>query len=274
MLSVVHTPAAPLSAFVANLWLLSDAPSHPMERVLPSGTLELVINLHEDEFRIHDSSQTERVRRFSGAMVSGAYDSFFVIDARAHTCVMGVHFKPGGAVPIIGHPAAALANSHVDLEALWGPGARALRERLCSAATPAARFQLLESALLARLERSVRPHDAVQVALAALRQGGTVAEIVQRVGLSHRRLIELFTREVGLTPKLYGRVERFQRASLLARRSAPDWAAVAARCGYFDQSHLIRDFIAFSGLSPGEFLRHAGPQLKHDHLALPRGRAR
>src|SRR6187551_2898053 len=89
MLSAVHTPAAPLSAFVANLWSLSDAPAHAKERIVPSGTLELVINLHEDELRSYDSLESSRFRRFSGAIVSGAYDRFFVIDTARDRCLTG-----------------------------------------------------------------------------------------------------------------------------------------------------------------------------------------
>src|SRR6187549_2802297 len=99
MALALHTPGAPLSAFVANLWSLSDAPSHARERIVPSGTLELVINLDQDEFRIYDSLETSQFRRFSGAIVSGAYDSFFVIDTAQHASIIGVHFKPSGALP-------------------------------------------------------------------------------------------------------------------------------------------------------------------------------
>lgn len=270
MLSAVHTPAAPLSTFVSNLWSLSDAPSHARERIVPSGAFELVINLHEDEFRIYESSESERAQRFSGVMVSGAYRRFFVIDTREHASVMGVHFKPGGALPFLGHPPGLFSDSHVDLEMLWGARAREIRERLCSAPTLPLRFQILEAALLEWLSRPRRRHGAVRVALVELERGTRVGEIVQQVGLSHRRFSELFTAEVGMTPKLYGRVQRFQRASRLARRqSSPDWSRLAAECGYFDQSHLIRDFVAFSGFSPEQFLRHSTQHVKEGHVALP-----
>ncbi|HEY6555913.1 MAG TPA: AraC family transcriptional regulator [Polyangiaceae bacterium] len=269
MFSAVHTPVAPLSTFVSKLWSLSDAPSHARERIVPSGTFELVINLDEDEFRIYDSTGSEHVRRFSGAMLSGAYRRFFVIDTREHASVMGVHFRPGGALPFLGHPPGLFPDSHIDLETLWGTHAGELRERLCSAPTLALRFQILEAALLGRLRRPLKRHGAVRVALSALDRGTRVGDIVQQVGLSHRRFNELFTAEVGMTPKLYGRVQRFQRASRLARRrSSAGWSELAAECGYFDQSHLIRDFIDFSGFSPAEFLRHSIPQVKEGHVAL------
>jgi transcriptional regulator GlxA family with amidase domain len=93
-----------------------------------------------------------------------------------------------------------------------------------------------------------------------------VRDLARRVGLSQRRFIQLFTAEVGLTPKLYGRVRRFQRARELVRKATePDWAAVALECGFFDQSHLIRDFGEFSGLSPVAYLNQ-----KSKHVLLDR----
>jgi AraC-like DNA-binding protein len=268
MFSAVQPSAAPLSTFIANLWSLSDAPSHAKERIVPSGTLELVINLSDDQFRIYDTAQGEQFRRFSGAIVSGAYDSYFVIDTAAHASVLGVHFKPGGALPFLGVPPGAFGGAHVDLETLWGAAARELREALCCCASPARRFQILEAALLARLSRPLRRHAAVQIALDELQRGTSVHEIVTEVGLSHRRLVEVFTAEVGITPKLFGRLQRFQRAASLTHNAAPNWSKLAAQCGYFDQSHLIRDFIDFTGLSPKEFLGHSSPLVKENHLPL------
>jgi AraC-like DNA-binding protein len=267
MFSALHAPAAPLSAFIANLWALSDAPSHAKERIVPSGTLELVINLSADELRIYDTTESVTCQRFSGAVVSGAYDRYFVIDTAAHASVIGVHFKPGGAWPFFGLPPGALGAAHVDLETLWGASARQLREALCSCRSPAGRFQILEAALLASLGARTGGHPAVQVALDELGRGVAVHEIVARVGLSHRRFVDVFTSEVGLTPKLFGRVRRFQRAAALTHAS-PSFCQLAAGCGYFDQSHLIRDFIAFTGLRPTQFVSQFSPLVKENHLPL------
>lgn len=268
MFTARHTPAAPLSAFVANLWALSDAPSHAQERIVPSGTVELVINLSEDEFRIYDATASQGFQRFSGAIVSGAYDSYFVIDTAAHASVIGVHFKPGGALPFLGLPPGALGAGHVDLETLWGRAARELRESLCSCPAPTRRFEILEAALLHRLGRPIRRHAAVPMALQELGRGTSVREVVAQVGLSHRRFVEVFTTEVGMTPKLFARVQRFQRAAALTHDATPDWSNIAAQCGYFDQAHLIRDFVAFTGFPPSQFVRHSSPRVKENHLPL------
>lgn len=272
MHAVVHTSLAPpLSRFVEHLWSLADVPGHAREHVVPSGTLELVVNLHDDEFRICDRADPQRCRHFPGAMVSGAYGRFFVIDTRAHASIVGVHFRPGGAQSFIGAPAGALADTHVELATLWGRAAAGeLRERLCAAATVAERFQLLEQALVQRLHRPARRHGAVPVAVHALTGAGvTVGALAGRLDLSRRRLIEVFTAEIGMAPKRFARVRRFQRALALARRlAAPEWGRIALQCGYFDQSHLIREFLELSGFSPVELLRRRGIPVKENHVAL------
>lgn len=273
MLYRSHTPAPPLDGFIGRFWLCSDAPAHDRERILPSGTIELVVNLREDEIRICDPTHPDRATRYSGAVVSGTYSRFFVIDPLQHASILGVHFKPGGAFPFLGLPVGELADFHVDLEDLWGAPARELRERLCAAATPEERFSLLEQALLSRLRHPLERHGAVPVALGALKPAGAgvrVRDVAQRVGLSQRRLIQVFTTEVGLTPKLYHRVRRFQQArARVGKDEAPDWARIAVDCGYFDQSHLIRDFLAFSGLSPEGYLLQRSERVLPNHVPLP-----
>jgi AraC-like DNA-binding protein len=264
-----YTPGPPLGDFVGRLWQCSDKPPHSRERILPSGTIELVFNLCDDEIRIYDPADYDRCTRFSGAVVSGAYSTFFVIDPLQHASIIGVHFRPGGAFPFLGVPAGELANTHVDLATLWGPLAGQLRERL-RAATPAQRFSVLEAALVSRLHHTPERHNAVSVALDSFEQIGAevrVRDVARRVGLSQRRFIQVFATEVGLTPKLYYRIRRFHQARQLVRKArALDWAAVAAECGYFDQSHLIRDFCAFSGLSPMVYLGQRSEHVLPNHV--------
>src|SRR5262245_26206468 len=73
MLYRTYPTALPLAEFVEYLWLFGDRPPHSRERIVPTGTLELVINLREDEIRIYDAAAADRCRRLSGAVVSGAY---------------------------------------------------------------------------------------------------------------------------------------------------------------------------------------------------------
>ena len=98
-----YKPKLPLSEFVDSFWLYEGpAVGHSNERILPTGTLELVINLRQNKLQIYDAEQPEDCSRFSGAIVSGAYGRGFEIEAEE--AIIGVHFKPGGAFPFLGVP--------------------------------------------------------------------------------------------------------------------------------------------------------------------------
>ena len=206
--------------------------------------------------RFYDADVPECYSRFSGAIVSGAFGSG--ITPTEETLIIGVHFKPGGAFPFLGLPAGDLADTHVDLENIWGPHAGRLRERLCEARTSAERFQLLQDALLSRLARGVEKHYAVSAALKLfgnLHSRPTVREVAKYLGLSQRRFIQVFKAEVGLTPKLFSRIQRFQQTrNFIHQNSTHNWAVLALDLGYFDQSHLIREVLEFSGFSPTDYL--------------------
>ncbi len=264
-----YKPNPPLSKFVDNLWLSkSHDVAHNTERILPTGTLELVINLRQNELRFYDPERPETCSRFSGAIVSGAHGRGFAPDTAEEAFVIGVHFKPGGAFPFLGLPAGDLADTHVDLETLWGPLAGRLRERLCEARTPAERFQLLQEALLSRLCHGVEQHYAVSAALEMFSKnqaGPTVREAAKYLGLSQRRFIQVFKAEVGITPKLFSRIQRFQQTrTFIQQNPSPNWASLALDLGYFDQSHFIREFLEFSGLSPTDYLNRHKSLIEHN----------
>lgn len=265
-----HRSEGVLSGFVDNFWLYEGYEAeHLNERILPTGTFELVINLRENELRIYDAEERAgKCGRFSGAVVSGAYGKGFVTDAEEEHFIIGVHFKPGGAAPFLGLPAAVLANTHVDLEGLWGQSAKDLRERLCNAATATERFSLLEAGLKDHLAGPLEHHYAVSTALDAFKGNAAAAvrDIARDTGLSQRRFIEVFKNEIGMTPKLFSRVQRFQqtRATIHKLEGEPDWAGIAMDHGYFDQSHLIRDFHEFSGVTPAAYLRQYNRFLDRD----------
>jgi AraC-like DNA-binding protein len=277
-----HRPGSPLCGFVDYLWHIRDAPGHARERVLPNGTVELVFNLVEDEVRVYDDSTALPCRRFSGSVVSGVFSRFFVIDTREHASMVGVHFKPGGAFPFLrGLPVVELANSHLNLSALWASKAQLLRERLAAAATVQQRFCLLEAALLGELGSAAPGHRAIQPAIHALSSSSpSIQALAARSNLSHRRFIQLFSQEVGVTPKLFQRLQRYQRAVALMRagvggapmRSAmgegSSWAHVAQLAGYFDQSHWIRDCVSFSDLTPVQHSDQWTAQVKEYHVPL------
>lgn len=272
-----YVPGRPLSDWIEDFWLYEDyLADHLHESILPSGTFELVFNLREDALRIYAPSNPAQYRAFKGAVISGPYAGAFMSDTVEERAILGVHFRPGGAFAMFGLPADDFKNRHVELRAVWGPMATALRDQLCALRDPADRFRLLEQALAVRLADAASGHPAVRAGLDTLvrsRGGAKVQDVADAVGLSRRRFVNVFAAEVGMTPKVFARIQRFQFALASVTRGAePDWSQRALEWGYYDQSHLIRDFVQFCGLSPGDYLRRrrhvarAGIHAKRHHL--------
>jgi len=239
---------------------------HSRERVLPDGSMQLIINLAEDRLGVFDSRDESISQSFRGCIVSGARSEFVVIDTACQKSIMGAAFKRGGGFPFFRLPVGELHNVQVSLDVLWGAKAPELRERLLEAQTPDARFQVLEQSLFEQAARFTR-HPAVAFALTEFSRAPhdrRIGDVTGQIGLSQRRFIQVFNDEVGLTPKLFCRVRRFQEVlGVIRREPVIDWAGLATDCGYFDQAHFIHDFRAFSGISPttyaacrGEFPNH------------------
>lgn len=254
MLYLARRPAPPLDAHIDAIWLFRCAPRpFALERVLPNGGAQLVVNLKEDETRTYDAI-SGRCHTKSGSTLGGVATRFVIIDTSEQEHVAGVSFRPGGTTGFFPTPAPDLTDVDAPLDALWGARATArLREHMLEAPTPDAALDVLEWTLRAAwLGRS--RHPAVAFALDVFIRRPDVArvgEVTAAIGLSHKRFIERFKAEVGVTPKRYCRLLRFQHAVRRAHAArAVDWTAVAVASGYFDQAHFIHDFREFSGLTP------------------------
>ena len=171
---------------------------------------------------------------------------------------MGVVFWPGGARVFFDSPADAFYNESVPLDLLWGSGASELRDRLRAASTVVKKFRLLEIALLERVNKGLDLHTAVRYALREFTRAPhirSVLDVTKEAGLSRRRFAQLFREQIGLTPKLFCRLHRFQGVLRQIALGAPvDWADVALAGGYCDQAHLVHEFRDFSGISPSAYL--------------------
>ena len=261
-------PATPaLRPFVQALWYFTGDFAHARERILPTGTMQLLVNLHEDELRTYHGEAFADVRRIRGAGICGAYARPFGIDTDEQRHIVGVAFRPGGAAPFFAAPPGALREDHVEVDRLWGRDGAVLRERLLEGPTPEATLRTLEAVLLEQVVRPLEVDKRVEFAVDALDRGAPVGEITARLGMTPRPFIRHFERVVGLTPKRFGRVRRFGRVlESVELGRAVNWSEVAAACGYFDQSHLIHDFREFSGMSPTLYRPRARGDRSHAML--------
>jgi AraC-like DNA-binding protein len=167
----------------------------------------------------------------------------------------GLHvlLSPLAAYSLLGLPMHSLTNVLVDLPVALGHTSTQLVERLAGASDWPERFELLRTALAARMTSGPQPTRAVVEMWHRLRAtNGTVriADLVRESGWSHRHLVARFREEVGVTPKSLARVLRFEH-SMAMLESGAALADVATAAGYYDQAHLNRDFRELAGCAPG-----------------------
>jgi AraC-like DNA-binding protein len=181
---------------------------------------------------------------------------------------ISLELRPFAARTLFGVPAGALAGSVVDLTDLLGPRATRLTERLAAAPGWRARFAVLDDELTGAAADGPDPPAEVAWAWRRLLGSGGAAEVgalAAEVGWSRRHLAQRFRAELGLPPKLLGRVLRFERACRLLRRDRrPGLAEVAASCGYYDQAHLTRDWREFAGCPPTAWLAQELPSVQDE----------
>ena len=230
---------------------------------MPTGTIELVLPLHEERSRFYNAANLDWFEERRSPLLLGAQSGCVVIDAPQEAPVIGVHFRPGGAFPFLGVPASEIENQSLSLEDIWGRDAIRLRECILAAQGPYEKLNVLERTLLARLGAPDQ-HPAVAFAVSELCGPRRVSDVVDQIGISSRRFIQLFHDHVGLTPKVFSRVRRFQDAILrIGNGRRVEWVDLAADCGFYDQAHFNHEFRRFSGLSPERYLVERTSQPNH-----------
>jgi len=252
-----RAPRPSLRPFVKSLWVCLELPRPGVERelLLPSATLRIVFRLTH-ALRTFTTADAALGHDAGFVNVGGPRATAYVRDVSRPALSVGAELEPGAGAWFLGVPADELAARHTPLCELWGAEAALTRERLLETATPARQLDVLEAALLARLAQVPSYSPVLAQALTCFAQRSEVSDVVAASRYSHRHFVELFRRSVGLPPKLYTRVARFQRALKLARGArAPSWAELAVLAGYSDQAHFNREFREFTGLSPGAYQR-------------------
>lgn len=241
------------------------------EHVLPTGGMHLVFRLSGEPLRLFDDDEDRHGRLLGQAVVGGARSTFYSKDISTPTCSVGAQLRPGAPELLFGATAQDLSHRHTPLQDLWGSSADHAYEQLLDAGEPERRLAQLESLLARRLPTVRGLHPAVACALERFEELDSVHAVVKQSGYSHRHFIALFRRAVGLSPKVYARVARFQRALRhVASEGAASWAAIALEAGYSDQAHFNRDFLEFAGVTPSRYRRIAPPS--PCHVAMPSAR--
>ena len=241
-------PAPGFADHVEAIWSLTGHAGNAPQRILPDGCAELILNFADPVIQETRGSGKQPTLMFVG-QITGPLD----IMPTGRVDLMGIRFRPGGAAALIPVPQHELVDRSVPLEDI--------AKRVAARFAPA--FNSVDSA-----RRAGRVSAALQD---CLRSGRTaVAESADAIvgswgmipvgtlavgaGIGLRQLERRFLAEVGMTPKRLARISRFQRVFHAMERQPAGWTLVAMHCGYYDSSHLVRDFHEFAGDAPSRAL--------------------
>jgi AraC-like DNA-binding protein len=254
-------PGSPLSGLVERIWYFEGTLLHSRERVFPDGRAELIVMLDEP----HRDGDTAGLEPFPRVCLNGLRTRPSVVVSPPASCrVVGVVFEALGAAALLRTPMSELVDVTIDVSDALGPIATELGERCADAAgtspwNPVHNAVAVVEAAAAWMSRRLGddvPNPAVRWATNRIRQARgalSVDAIASSLDLSRPRLASIFREHVGVTPKKFARIVRFETALGLLR-SSENAAQTAADLNYFDQAHLYRDFTEFAGMTPGAFL--------------------
>ncbi|MEO6391150.1 MAG: helix-turn-helix domain-containing protein [Pyrinomonadaceae bacterium] len=262
MIFAHYTPRFPLSEFVeAFIYFRGIQVEHRIERLLPDGNVVLIIDLTDDPQYIYDNESLAEIQTCRRAWFSGLQQQGISIPSGNGNENFVIAFRRGRSFPFTGTPLTEFTNRVVESDLALSQDILDLREALQDLDTPPAKFAFAEAELLRRFGGGLRVNACVDYAVEQIARAPhetTIGELTGKIGYSQKHFIQLFKQEVGVTPKSYLRIMRFQKSiGEIARTPAINWAALAADCGYFDQAHMIAEFRSFAGLTPVEYQRQA-----------------
>jgi AraC-like DNA-binding protein len=226
--------------------------SHPSlvpETICPDGRTEILFHLGDPMVRHTGGSVSRQSRSLLVAQMEGP----ITIVPTGRVAMIGARFVTGGLHRLLPIPQDRLVGQILDLESVWRQWAGRAAEQLADAGTPGSQLDCLERLLEDLVPRTALPdgYRSVDGAITKLRSSGgqaSIERLAQEAGISRRQFERRFREHVGLSPRLFGRIVRFQRA--FHALAIENGVSIAARCGYADQSHLVHEIRRFAGQTP------------------------
>lgn len=251
-------PHPRLRPFVEAYWVLSgSAETAALDPILPDGRSEIIIHRRAPFLRVRPGQPAARQTSllFGGQLRT---PTFLVAEDAAE--IVGIRFRPCGASMFLRAPQTEFVDEVVDAGDAAAPWLIETLRRAQDAPTVTGAIEVIEAALLERA--AVPPPSGYAVASAAVdrllasRGQATIEQVAADTGLSRRHIERVFLRHVGVSPKFFARIQRFQAAMGAVARDP--WIDVALAHGYADQPHLIREFRELAGASPQKLMSNLG----------------
>ena len=237
-------------------------------RALPRGAATVIVDLGSSEGRGFYTADGDVPLAVPTAFIVGPGVTSYVTKIDASRTVMTIHFRPGRALPIVGHALTDLENSYTGLSDIWGVEAEFLRERMSETPSAAVRVAQLEDFLLRQMRSYGVGLDGGVAAIvehAERNPSIRVEQLHALTGLTRKNFNAGFRSQVGVSPKTFLRVRRLQ-AAVRALNVAKPGATIAAELGFFDQAHFVREFRSFTAITPTQYAGRRSQMFGHIDL--------
>jgi AraC-like DNA-binding protein len=247
-------PSPALSHLIKTYWFLesgNDFTKPGPQRIFPDGCMELIIHFG-DAFLKQKSGITAQQ---SSAFVFGQLESHLELIPSSRMGVMGVKFHPQGFSSFTKLPLITIKNQEVSLNDLFGRNACDIHDKIAEAKNALQRVKIMEASLMKEMRRTKISNGVTAFIVNDIHQSRgllSVGSLVKKYHISEKKLERLFNQQVGLSPKSFSRIVRFQQVFRLVS-SSTNLTELALNAGYFDQAHFIREFRSFTGLSPRQY---------------------
>ncbi|MBO0321544.1 AraC family transcriptional regulator [Muricauda sp. CAU 1633] len=223
--------------------------------------MNIVFELTGSPKYIFDNATKEVKQECSDVWFSGVLKDYITISSHSEE-MMVVVFKPGAGYPLLHTPAFLFTDKVVPAQEVFGEAVLKLHKKLKLLDGPEQKFDEIEKWLKNRLKKDDLYTDIIQFALEQIENSPTemsIGEITAKTGYSPKQFIQIFKKYVGITPKQFHRIKRFNEILTAVENDEKiSWTIIAADCGYYDQAHFIKDFQSFSGLNPSRYLSDIG----------------
>lgn len=271
MIFRTYQPVFPLRHFIENFVYFDGITSpHNLDRFLPDGNTEIIINLTENPQHIYDNETLQEIQTCQYAWVSGVRTKPITIPSGTGSRMLVIAFKRGKAHPFYRFPMNELSDIVAEADLVFGRNLCDLREQVLAAKSVDQMFLLVERFLLQQagdavcIDASTKWIEYAVLSIVRRPNLRWLHQLSDEIGYSQKHFIDLFRQHVGVTPKQYLKIMRFQKAmrALESSQMIP-WSSLALESGYYDQAHFIHDFKHFSGFTPNEYMKRKSSTLNY-----------
>jgi len=258
-----HVPAFPLDRFITGYtYYKGYVATHTIDRFLPNGNVEIIINLTAEPKYIYDNHTLTPKQEFKKLWISGIRNNFISIPSGTGAEMFIIEFKKGMVHSFLGRPLTEIAGQVVEGDQILDAVFLELRERLLETPAGMPMFLLAEAMLREKFYGKLVVNPFVDFAVNRIMSnpsGISIKNIAEKAGYSSKHLISIFSSHVGVNPKAFLRIIRFQKAVQdIESKGNINWVQLAHDCGYYDQAHLVANFKEFSGFTPIDYVRAKG----------------